>query len=106
MDFGFWILGLSTPFGSCIRYFLITPTRVGGFSLIFLGWLGRGEMFLAYHVLTIQPCGQCSWKVPVDLKAAKLCQLPFEELLRVWHPDKNPESCEVAGDLRMLVGFA
>ena len=30
--FGFWILGLSTPFGSCIRYFLITPTRVGGFT--------------------------------------------------------------------------
>ena len=28
--------------------------------------------------------------------------LPFEELLRVWHPDKNPESCEVARDLRML----
>ena len=27
----FWILALSTPFGSCIRYFHVTPTRVGGF---------------------------------------------------------------------------
>ena len=41
LDFGFWILDfgswifLSTPFGSCIRYFLITPTRVGGFPFNF-----------------------------------------------------------------------
>ena len=35
LDFGFWILvwmrPYSTSFGSCIRYFHVTPTRVGGF---------------------------------------------------------------------------
>ena len=34
LDFGFWILvwmrPYSTSFGSCIRYFHVTPTRVGG----------------------------------------------------------------------------
>ena len=32
-DFGFWILDYFPSFGFCIRYFLITPTRVGGFVL-------------------------------------------------------------------------
>ena len=35
LDFGFWILVWMRPyltsFGSCIRYFHVTPTRVGGF---------------------------------------------------------------------------
>ena len=36
LDFGFWILVWMRPyptsFGSCIRYFHVTPTRVGGFK--------------------------------------------------------------------------
>ena len=41
LDFGFWILVWMRPyptsFGSCIRYFHVTPTRVGGFfSFMFL----------------------------------------------------------------------
>ena len=39
LDFGFWISDfglLPIPsFGSCIRYFLVTPTRVGGFTYIY-----------------------------------------------------------------------
>ena len=31
LDFGVWILVCPTPFGSCRRYFHVTPTRVGGF---------------------------------------------------------------------------
>ena len=38
LDFGFWILVWMRPqptsFGSCIRYFHVTPTRVGGFILL------------------------------------------------------------------------
>ena len=38
LDFGFWILVWMRPyptsFGSCIRYFHVTPTRVGGFYYI------------------------------------------------------------------------
>ena len=34
-DWGIWMGGFSPdylpPFGFCIRYFLVTPTRVGGF---------------------------------------------------------------------------
>ena len=30
-DFGFWILDYFPSFGSCIRYVLVTPARVGGF---------------------------------------------------------------------------
>ena len=41
MDFGFWILvwmrPYSTSFGSCIRYFHVTPTRVGGYIYIYIG---------------------------------------------------------------------
>ena len=37
LEFGFWILvwmrPYSTSFGSCIRYFHVTPTRVGGFYI-------------------------------------------------------------------------
>ena len=37
LDFGFWILVWMRPyptsFGSCIRYFHVTPTRVGGLSV-------------------------------------------------------------------------
>ena len=28
--FGFWILDCPTSFGSCVRYFHVTPARVGG----------------------------------------------------------------------------
>ena len=34
-DFGFWILDYFPPFGSCIRYFHVTPTRVGGIHVVF-----------------------------------------------------------------------
>ena len=38
LDFGFWILVWMRPyltsFGSCIRYFHVTPTRVGGFPWV------------------------------------------------------------------------
>ena len=40
LDFGFWILvwmrPYSTSFGSCIRYFHVTPTRVGGYIYIYI----------------------------------------------------------------------
>ena len=44
LEFGFWILVWMRPqptsFGSCIRYFHVTPTRVGGFSGSFpSGWI-------------------------------------------------------------------
>ena len=47
LDFGFWILVWMRPqptsFGSCIRYFHVTPTRVGGFwdhpRWVFAGFL-------------------------------------------------------------------
>ena len=36
-DWGIWMGGFSPdylpPFGFCIRYFLVTPTRVGGFEI-------------------------------------------------------------------------
>ena len=59
LDFGFWILDYFPSFGSCIRYFLITPTRVGGLYTISLNgrcgsqahiFLHACSMFFSWHV--------------------------------------------------------
>ena len=45
-DFGFWILDYFPPFGSCIRYLPVTPTRVGGLYIIYMDTLGRTEHYM------------------------------------------------------------
>ena len=61
LDFGFWILVWMRPyptsFGSCIRYFHVTPTRVGGLLTGVLGKnRGKGKggaeyIFLVYEYI-------------------------------------------------------
>ena len=65
-------------------------------------------LILGAATQVITPAGACSCEVdgpsmaPFPLPSHfQPCPTVLQELLRVWHPDKNPESCEVARSLRI-----